>query len=64
MGVGTLPGADMDTELVNGGNWKSYGGGGTLSVAVGELELLRNIEFNEGENNPLGGNRLFKDPWP
>ena len=58
-GAGIPPEPDIGAELVgNGGNPPSSycgGGGGNPSDAVGELLLLRTKEFNDGENNPLGG---------
>lgn len=41
----------------------SYGGGGSPSVAVGELELLRTSEPREGENKPRDVNNEFGGPW-
>lgn len=53
--AGRLAETDMDADAGKGGSWfRSYGGGGSPSEAVGEFELLRTREPSEGENKPLG----------
>ena len=51
----------MGNDVGNGGSWlRSKGGGGRLSVALGEFVLLRINEPSEGENIPRGGYRGLK----
>ena len=62
--AGKLAEGDMAVVEGNGGSWlrSNWGGAGSPSTAVGELELWRAIEFNEGEKSPRGGNNGVPDP--
>ena len=64
MTAGKLAGADMGKDVGNGGSWfRSKGGGGRESVALGEFVLFRINEPSEGENIPRGGNRELNGTW-